>query len=83
MKINRLFMLGILAITMVFLSGCATNESINRETYNLLVSYQQNLGKKCLNYIVSDTNLTARDKNAIKNYDRLYTNMLSTIKIND
>lgn len=83
MKIKRLFMLGILAVTVLFLSGCATSESINRETYNLLVSYQQELGKKCLKYMVSDTNLSARDKNGIKNYDRLYTNMLSTIKIND
>lgn len=76
----KYFFLGLFIIPFIF-CGCSSVNQVDKETYNLLINYQEKIGKRCINYIENDETLSTRDKNTIKNYDRLFTRKLLEMKV--
>ncbi len=66
---------------MLLLCGCSSTNSVDKETYDLFVTYQQKIGVTCLKYIENDSKLSSREKNTIKNFNRLYIRKLSELKV--
>lgn len=72
-----------ICLTCSLMTGCASINTMDRESYNALMTYRQKIGSKFNDYLENDAKMSSREKNTYKSYERMYDRTLSNIEIED
>ena len=83
LKMKNILFFGVFLLLLIFITGCSSVNKVDKETYNILVTYRQKVGNKCIEYINSDNTMSTRDKETFKTYYRLYDQSISNLKVQD
>jgi len=65
----------------MLLVGCRSVNTVDRETYEALITYRDTIGRGFNNYMENDRNITPREKNVYKTYERYYDIAIMNLKV--
>ena len=72
-----------MSLCCLLLVGCRSINTVDNNTYEALITYRDAVGREFNNYLENDKNVSEREKNVYRTYERLYDIAVMNLKVED